>query len=101
MHPNTTTSAVVETDYLYPQKPFNRDGWLRVETDPRAPHELHWEEYGNPRGGPVLYVHGGPGGGSSPRCSRFFDPRRYRIILFDQRGCGLSRPNVKEDRKRA
>jgi len=50
------------------------------------------EESGNPNGKPVVFLHGGPGGGTSPKHRRFFDPRKYRIILFDQRGCGQSLP---------
>ena len=55
-------------------------------------HELHVEESGNPKGKPVIFLHGGPGGGTSPKHRRYFDPDLYRIILFDQRGCGLSTP---------
>lgn len=57
-------------------------------------HTLYLEECGNPQGVPVLFVHGGPGGGCSPDNRRFFDPARYRIILFDQRGCGRSQPHA-------
>lgn len=57
-------------------------------------HSLYVEECGNPNGWPVLFVHGGPGGGCSPMHRRFFDPDRFRIILFDQRGCGKSRPHA-------
>jgi proline iminopeptidase len=56
-------------------------------------HNLHLEESGNPDGIPVLFVHGGPGGGCSPDHRRFFSPEAYRIILFDQRGCGQSTPH--------
>lgn len=56
-------------------------------------HELHVEECGRPDGLPVITLHGGPGGGVSPALRRFFDPHRYRIILFDQRGCGRSTPH--------
>ncbi|MFT6914826.1 MAG: proline iminopeptidase [Motiliproteus sp.] len=55
-------------------------------------HSLYLEESGNPNGQPVLFVHGGPGGASSEFARRFFDPLKYRIILFDQRGCGKSTP---------
>jgi proline iminopeptidase len=55
-------------------------------------HELQVEESGNPDGKPVIFLHGGPGGGTSPKHRRYFDPERYRIILFDQRGCGQSTP---------
>jgi proline iminopeptidase len=56
-------------------------------------HRIYWETSGNPDGIPVLFVHGGPGSGTSPNQRRFFDPARYRIILFDQRGCGHSTPH--------
>ena len=58
------------------------------------PHVLHIEECGNPKGIPVLFVHGGPGAGCEDYHRRFFDPERYRIILFDQRGCGRSTPHA-------
>jgi len=57
-------------------------------------HELYLEQSGNPNGQPVLFLHGGPGGGCSPRHRQFFDPDYYRIILFDQRACGLSTPTA-------
>jgi len=57
-------------------------------------HEIYWEECGNPAGKPALFLHGGPGAGCDTRARRFFDPARYRIILFDQRGCGRSRPHA-------
>jgi len=55
-------------------------------------HTLHWEQCGNPNGVPVLFLHGGPGGGVTPTHRRFFDPAYYRIVLFDQRGAGKSTP---------
>lgn len=55
-------------------------------------HTLYWEQCGNPTGVPVLFLHGGPGGGLSPTHRRFFDPAYYRIVLFDQRGAGKSTP---------
>jgi proline iminopeptidase len=55
-------------------------------------HELHVEQSGRPDGTPVVFVHGGPGGGTTPRARRLFDPSAYRIVLFDQRGCGRSTP---------
>jgi proline iminopeptidase len=58
------------------------------------PHVLHVEECGNPHGLPVVFVHGGPGAGCEPWHRRFFDPARYRIVLFDQRGCGRSAPHA-------
>ena len=55
-------------------------------------HRVYWECCGNPAGKPALYLHGGPGSGCSPGQRRFFDPDAYRVVLFDQRGCGRSRP---------
>lgn len=55
-------------------------------------HTIYWEQSGNPEGIPVLFIHGGPGGGTSPKHRQFFDPKHYRIILFDQRGSGQSTP---------
>ncbi|WP_270375393.1 prolyl aminopeptidase [Marinicauda sp. Alg238-R41] len=73
---------------LYPHiEPF-RTGMLAVGDG----HTLHYEECGRADGVPVVALHGGPGGGASPAIRRFFDPDRYRIVVFDQRGCGRSRP---------
>ena len=86
--PTTSRGGPLRT--LYPPiEPFRR-GTLRVD----AVHELYFEESGNPDGKPVLFVHGGPGGGTEPRQRRFFDPSKYRIVLFDQRGCGKSTPHA-------
>ncbi|MCR9225305.1 MAG: prolyl aminopeptidase [Hyphomonas sp.] len=74
---------------LYPPVEARRSGYLRVSDL----HEIYWEESGNPDGLPVIGIHGGPGGGSSPEMRRFFDPTIYRIILMDQRGCGKSTPH--------
>ena len=57
-------------------------------------HELYIEESGNPQGKPVVFVHGGPGGGTEPWQRGFFNPEQYRIVLFDQRGCGKSTPHA-------
>ena len=75
---------------LYPEIQPYVSHTLAVE----PPHQLHVEECGNPRGIPVLFVHGGPGAGCEPYHRRFFNPERYRIILFDQRGCGRSAPHA-------
>ena len=64
----------------------------RLDVEP--PHQLYIEECGIPDGIPVLFVHGGPGGGCSPKHRCFFDPTVYRIVLFDQRGCGRSTPHA-------
>ncbi len=75
---------------IYPKiKPYVTHT-LRVQN----PHQLHVEECGSPEGIPVLFVHGGPGSGCSPVHRCFFDPEKYRIILFDQRGCGKSTPHA-------
>ena len=74
---------------LYPQiEPYDH-GLLPVD----APHEVYYEQCGNPEGKPVVFLHGGPGGGGSPEPRRFFDPSIYRIVVFDQRGCGRSKPH--------
>jgi proline iminopeptidase len=57
-------------------------------------HKIYMEQCGNPNGIPVIILHGGPGGGCSPAMRRYFDPKVYRVILFDQRGCGRSRPHA-------
>lgn len=57
-------------------------------------HEIYFEECGNPKGQPVVFLHGGPGGGCTPDHRRYHDPEKYRIILFDQRGCGRSTPHA-------
>ena len=59
-------------------------------------HRVYYEQSGNPAGKPVIFVHGGPGSGTSPVQRRFFNPTKYRIILFDQRGCGKSTPGLRE-----
>lgn len=78
---------------LYPAiEPF-RSGRLAVGDG----HEVYFEECGNPHGKPVAIVHGGPGGGCNATMRRFHDPARYRIVLFDQRGCGRSLPHASLD----
>lgn len=75
---------------FYPiQEPFN-SGFLRVDDT----HELYFEEVGNPKGKPAVFVHGGPGGGSQPQDRAFFDPEVYHVVLFDQRGAGKSKPHA-------
>lgn len=72
-----------------PIEPFDT-GRLPVS----ALHTIAYEQSGNPQGKPVIFLHGGPGGGKSPAQRRFFDPTRYRIVNFDQRGCGESTPHA-------
>ena len=79
--------------WLYPEIDARVTGRLAVT----AGHELYYEESGNPRGKPVVFLHGGPGGGTDPKQRRFFHPDRYRIVLFDQRGCGKSTPHASID----
>jgi proline iminopeptidase len=74
--------------YFYPEIEAYQSGHLRVSDL----HEIYFEAAGNPAGKPVVFVHGGPGGGVDPSMRRFFDPKVWRVILFDQRGCGKSRP---------
>ena len=76
--------------YLYPPlDPFDQ----RI-VDVGDGHKVYVEQCGNPAGIPVVVLHGGPGGGCSPAMRRYFDPAKYRIVLFDQRGCGRSRPHA-------
>jgi proline iminopeptidase len=75
---------------LYPEIPANHTGRLGVSDL----HEIYFEESGNPKGKPVVFLHGGPGGGTEPKHRQFFDPAHYRIVLFDQRGAGKSTPHA-------
>ena len=80
--------SVSRTDLYPPVEPY-ASGRLRVD----AMHQVYWEESGNPRGIPVVFLHGGPGAGATPAHRRFFDPGFYRIVVFDQRGAGRSTPH--------
>jgi proline iminopeptidase len=75
---------------LYPEIQPRQDGRLAVGDG----HELYWELCGNPDGKPAVFLHGGPGAGCDDRARRFFDPGRYNVLLFDQRGSGRSRPHA-------
>ena len=75
---------------LYPEIEPTASGWMTTD----SVHEVYWEECGNPHGLPVIVLHGGPGGAVNPSMRRYFDPAKYRIVMFDQRGCGKSRPNA-------
>ena len=75
---------------LYPESEPFETGWMRVG----GLHEVYYEVCGNPRGKPAVVLHGGPGGAINPTMRRFFDPKKWKVALFDQRGCGRSRPNA-------
>ncbi len=74
---------------FYPEIEPYSSGYLAVD----KPHEMYWEQCGNPDGVPIVVLHGGPGAGCSEVLRQFFDPEHYRIILFDQRGSGRSTPH--------
>jgi proline iminopeptidase len=78
---------------LYPEIQPYQTGMLDVGDG----HNLYWELSGNPEGKPVAFLHGGPGGGSSPEHRRQFNPQKYKILVFDQRGCGKSKPYASLD----
>ena len=73
---------------LFPEIECYQSGFIKVNDE----HNIYYEQSGNPNGKPVIFLHGGPGGGTSPKVRRYWDPSAYRIILFDQRGCGKSTP---------
>ena len=79
---------MTERTTLYPDLEPRASGLLPLDDV----HTMYWEESGNPHGMPVVFLHGGPGAGASPGHRRFFDPARYRIVIFDQRGAGRSTP---------
>ncbi|OAB48880.1 prolyl aminopeptidase [Mycoplasmopsis gallinarum] len=76
--------------YLYPHLEPYETGYLATN----SVHKIYYEISGNPKGKPIVYVHGGPGGGTSPISRRFFNPKKYKIVVFDQRGCGKSIPKL-------
>lgn len=91
--PPPAVSAASHRRGLYPDNEPFASGWL-----PRSGvHEVYYEECGAPDGKPCVILHGGPGGAINPTMRRFFDPARWRMALFDQRGCGKSRPNASLD----
>jgi proline iminopeptidase len=88
----TDTFASTAPKGLYPAiEPYDA-GYM-----PAGRHQIYYEQSGNPHGIPVVVMHGGPGGGSSPNLRCYFNPDAYRIILFDQRGCGRSMPHASTD----
>ena len=78
----------MEENKLFPLIEPREKGFLQVSKI----HSIYWERSGNPKGKKILVIHGGPGGGSQPRYRRYFNPEKFDIIQFDQRGCGYSRP---------
>lgn len=88
--PAPTVSAQAHRRGLFPDNEPFASGWLPTG----GPHEIYYEECGRPDGKPCVILHGGPGGAINPTMRRFFDPTRWRMALFDQRGCGRSRPNA-------
>ena len=84
--PQEKHSSGSELHPLFPPIEASRSGML----DLGAPHRMYYEESGNPRGVPVVFLHGGPGAGSSAVHRQFFDPASYRIVVYDQRGAGRS-----------
>lgn len=87
MQENAPTAVETEVDIYPPIEPYH-SGMLPLDDL----HTMYWEESGNPQGVPVIFIHGGPGAGSSADHRRFFDPAYYRIIIYDQRGAGRSTP---------
>ena len=76
-------------DFLYPAiEPFAVNHLISGQ------HHIYYEQCGNPQGKPVLFLHGGPGGGCAPMYRQYFNPQKYRMILVDQRGCGRSQPSA-------
>jgi proline iminopeptidase len=88
--PSPAVSAAANRRGLFVDNEPFATGWL----PPSDGHEIYYEECGNPQGRPCVILHGGPGGAINPTMRRFFDPSKWRMALFDQRGCGKSRPNA-------
>ena len=82
---------IQERELFPPVMPF-QSGFLKHNK-----HEIYFEQCGNRSGQPVLFLHGGPGAGTAPAHRRLFDPKRFHVVLFDQRGCGQSRPYASLD----
>lgn len=91
--PPITVSSTAHRRGLFPENEPYAYGWLPTG----GPHEIFYEECGNPKGKPCVILHGGPGGAINPTMRRFFNPAKWRMALFDQRGCGKSRPNASLD----
>src|SRR4051794_23811750 len=91
--PSPVVSAQGSRRGLFPENEPFASGWLATD----GPHEIYYEECGRADGKPCVVLHGGPGGAINPTMRRFFDPAKWRMALFDQRGCGKSRPNASLD----
>jgi proline iminopeptidase len=91
--PPPAVSAASNRRALFADNEPFASGWLPAD----GAHEIYYEECGNPHGRPCVILHGGPGGAINPTMRRFFDPAKWRMALFDQRGCGKSRPNASLD----
>lgn len=88
--PPPAVSSSANRRGLFPENEPFAHGWLSTG----EPHEIFYEECGNPNGKPCVILHGGPGGAINSTMRRYFDPSKWRMALFDQRGCGKSRPNA-------
>ncbi|KXB50310.1 prolyl aminopeptidase [Corynebacterium sp. MC-04] len=96
MNSHDVQIAIVQKGLYSETAPFN-EGTVERPVDPDSPastQHIAYAEYGNPEGIPAVFIHGGPGGGTSAKEARFFNPDKYRIILIDQRGCGRSTPHL-------
>src|SRR3954468_7478209 len=88
--PTPAVSAAANRRSLFADNEPFASGWLPTE----GAHEIYYEECGTPAGKPCVILHGGPGGAINPTMRRFFDPKAWRMVLLDQRGCGRSTPNA-------
>jgi proline iminopeptidase len=93
--PNPNAGSSESGKIGYPTSPCNKSGYQTVQEDPL--HQIYWKEYGSVDSEPVMFLHCGPGAGCHKFHTHFFNPERYRIILFDQRGCGKSTPSASDD----
>ncbi|MGE3770454.1 MAG: alpha/beta fold hydrolase [Bdellovibrionales bacterium] len=93
-------SKATNDEWVYPLSECTGSGVIQTQDNPplAQPHTIAWKEYGNPKGEPIIYLHGGPGDSvtDAPNLSRFFNPKRYRIIMYDQRGGGANTPNARD-----
>ena len=121
MNPSLKTKQSTTSDFEYVAMPATDEALQKSDGSPQFPrtlyppiepyesglldvgdgHQVYWECSGNPSGPAAVLLHGGPGGGCSPRSRRFFDPSHFRIVCLDQRGCGRSHPNAADDWKKS